>query len=96
MIQNKNHNTEVLNGNGDHEFVSAKYNNVQVDFCGLAEGCAMEKVNYVGEILNGLHFSRRRNDIVGMGFSDLHDGGVGMQKGMHFCCYHHYNGRDVK
>lgn len=49
---------------------------MEVDFCVLAEGGAMEKVNGVGEIRNGLDFSRGRNDVVGMCLSDLHDGGV--------------------
>lgn len=92
-IQNMNHNDEVLNGNGDHEFVSSRYDNVEVDFCVLAEGHAMEI--YVGELLHGLDFSRGRDDVVGMGYSDLHDGGVGMRKAMNFCCHHHYNGSDV-
>lgn len=96
MIQNENHSNEVLNGNGNHEFLNTKYNNVEVDFYDLDEGGAMEKVNDVGEILNGLDFSRVRNDVVGMGFSDLHDGGVVMQKGISFCDHHHYDGSDMK
>lgn len=96
MIQNENHSNEVLNGNGDHEFLNSNYNNVEVDFCDLDEGGAMEKVNGVGEILNGLDFSRVRNDAVGMGFSDLHNGGVVMQKRMSFCDHHHYDCHEVK
>lgn len=68
---------------------------MEVDFCGLDEGGAMEKVNDVDEILYGLDFSRVSNDVVGMGFSDLHDGDVVMQKGMSCDC-HHYDGNDVK
>lgn len=96
MIQNMNHNDDVLNGNGEHEIVSAKSDNVEVDFSGLGEGCAMEMVNYVGENLNGLDFSRGRDDVAGTGFSDLPDVGVGTQKEMDFCCHHHYDRSDVE
>lgn len=92
MIQYKNHSSTVLNGN---EFLTAKYYNVEVDFCGLDEGGAMEKINDV-EILIGLDFLRGRNDVVGMSFFDRHDGGVVMQKWMSFCDHHHYDGSDVK
>ncbi|KAG7314774.1 hypothetical protein KOW79_022077 [Hemibagrus wyckioides] len=51
----------------------------------------MKKANDVGEILNVLDFSRVRNDVVGMDFSDLQEGDAVMQKGMD-----HYDGSDVK
>lgn len=69
---------------------------MEVDFCSLDKGGALKKVNDVVEILNGLDFSRGRNEVVGMGFSDLHHGDVVMQMGMSFCDHHHYDGSDVK